>query len=172
MLPLVPIADVDADAVEALLDRAFGTDRLAKTAYRVREGLAPIASLSFAAIGDGGHLAATIQCWPVALHLDAGEQVPMVMVGPIAVDPARQLAGLGQRLTHHALAMADRSALAGAQAQMLVGDPEYYARFFGFSDSPTRDWRLPGPFERRRLLARGMVPTGAGIVVPRVPALA
>lgn len=168
MLPLVPIAQVEADAVEALLDRAFGTDRHGKTAYRVREGVAPIASLSFAAIDDRGRLAGTIQCWPVDLLLDNGGRAAMVMVGPIAVDPAMQLAGLGQQLTRHALALADASNLPEAAAQMLVGDPEYYARFFGFSAAATGAWRLPGPFEPHRLLARGRVCSKAGIVAPRV----
>ena len=31
---------------------------------------------------------------------------------------------------------------------MLVGDPEYYGRFWGFSADATAGWRLPGPVER------------------------
>ncbi len=38
--------------------------------------------------------------------------------------------------------------------QVLIGDPEYYGRFFGFAADQTGRWDLPGPFERRRLLAR------------------
>lgn len=168
MSPLVPIAAVSEDAVEALLDRAFGADRHSKTAYRVRAGLSPIAKLSFASVAGDGTLAGAIQCWPVDLLLDSGPRVPMLMVGPIAVDPALQLGGLGQRLTRHALECADASDLPGATAQMLVGDPEYYARFFGFSAEATGAWRLPGPFEPRRLLARGPVERAAGIVAPRI----
>ena len=36
----------------------------------------------------------------------------------------------------------------------MIGDPEYYGRFWGFSDEHTGGWNLPGPFEPRRLLAR------------------
>ena len=50
---------------------------------------------------------------------------------------------------------------------MLIGDPEYYGRFFGFSAERTADWRLPGPVERHRLLARGPdVPALAGMLGP------
>ena len=50
---------------------------------------------------------------------------------------------------------------------MLIGDPEYYGRFFGFTAARTGAWRLPGPFEQRRLLARGDgVPDGAGEIGP------
>ena len=49
----------------------------------------------------------------------------------------------------------------------LIGDPEYYGRFFGFDSARTGGWRLPGPVERRRLLARGPgVPAGEGDLGP------
>ena len=38
--------------------------------------------------------------------------------------------------------------------QVMIGDPEYYGRFWGFSNAQTGQWRLPGPFEQRRLLVR------------------
>ena len=38
--------------------------------------------------------------------------------------------------------------------QVMIGDPEYYGRFWGFTNAHTADWDLPGPFERHRLLAR------------------
>ena len=56
---------------------------------------------------------------------------------------------------------------------MLIGDPEYYGRFFGFTADRTGKWRLPGPVERRRLLARGpAVPDVAGALGPAVAVLA
>ncbi len=36
----------------------------------------------------------------------------------------------------------------------MIGDPEYYGRFFGFTADATANWELPGPVERRRLLAK------------------
>jgi predicted N-acetyltransferase YhbS len=38
--------------------------------------------------------------------------------------------------------------------QVMIGDPEYYGRFWGFSAEPTAGWILPGPWEPHRLLAR------------------
>jgi len=157
---LVPLAAVDPAAIEALLDRAFGADRFARTAYKVRGSATAIAHLSFAAV-DGGVPVGSIQCWPVALALDAGGAVPLVMVGPVAVDPARQQGGLGRRLVGATLA----AATGEAERLMLIGDPDYYGRFFGFSAARTAAWRLPGPVERHRLLARGdAVPDAAGML--------
>lgn len=165
---LVPLAAVADAKIEALLDRAFGADRRAKTAYRVRAGVSLIGALSFAAIADDGGLLGSIQSWPVELVADDTMRTPLVMVGPVAIEPALQRGGIGRALTDHMLAAADASDLPGADALILVGDPEYYARFFGFSAERTGKWRLPGPFEPRRLLARGTaVPDGAGIVGPR-----
>jgi predicted N-acetyltransferase YhbS len=164
---LEPLSTAPPARVEALLDSAFGTDRHGKTAYRVRAGLTPIASLSFAAWDEGDMLAGVIQCWPVALARDSGAPIPMVMVGPVAVDPSLQRSGLGRQLMERALEAAAESPLPGSEALMLVGDPEYYARFFAFSAERTAKWRLPGPFEPRRLLARGAVPDEAGEIVGR-----
>lgn len=161
MFDLVPLADVPAQDVELLLDAAFGADRHGRTAYRVREGMGVIPGLSFAAVEDGA-LVGSIQCWPVALACDDGTRVPMVMVGPVAVSPARQNVGIGRALMWRAI----EEAQAAAQPLMLIGDPEYYAQF-GFDADATGQWRLPGPFEQRRLLARDNAPDRAGIVGPR-----
>ena len=168
-MTIAPLSTIAPDAIEALLDRAFGPGRRAKTAYRVREGLATIPELSFAMLDEAGAFVAGIQCWPVALACDDGRRVAMVMVGPIAVEPTIQGGGLGQRITRHALAAADAGNGEGWDKLMLVGDPEYYARFFGFSAERTGRWRLPGPWEPRRLLARGPVPDCAGMIEPRLP---
>lgn len=156
----VPITAVDPAAIEALLDRAFGTDRHGRTAYRLREGCAALPGLSRAVV-DGDELVATIQCWPVALATDDGARHPMVLVGPVAVQPQRQQAGLGRALMTGMIA-----AIAPDAPLMLIGDPEYYARFFRFSADRTGQWRLPGPYEPRRLLARGAVVDAPGLVVP------
>lgn len=162
MFELVLLAEISAEAVESLLDAAFGADRHGRTAYRVRAGMAAIPQLSFAAV-ETGALVGSIQCWPVALAGDDGASVPMVMVGPVAVSPERQNVGIGRALMWKAIRVAE----AGAEPLMLIGDPEYYAQF-GFDAHVTGRWRLPGPFEPHRLLARGdMVPDLAGMVGPR-----
>jgi predicted N-acetyltransferase YhbS len=164
---IVPLLTIAPDLIEALLDRAFGPDRRARTAYRVREGLAPIPDLSFAAVESDGGLIGTLQSWPVALAGDDGRSTPLIMVGPVAVEPGLQRGGVGRTLMHHAIAAAGASSLPGADKLMLVGDPEYYTRFFGFTADRTGAWRLPGPWESRRLLARGDVPAAAGMIEAR-----
>jgi predicted N-acetyltransferase YhbS len=163
-IDIVPLNRVAPSATEALLDRAFGPDRHARTAYRVRGKAAAIPALSLAAVEDGA-LLGTIQCWPVTLAGDDGGHTPLVMIGPVAVEPARQRDGIGRRLVAAALAAAATHRL--DRAMMLIGDPEYYGRFFGFSTDATAGWRLPGPVEARRLLAKGdAVPIGPGTLGP------
>ena len=165
MTDIVPLLPAHAAAVEDLLDRAFGPNRRGRTAYAVRGDGAALPALSFVALEDG-EVVGSIQCWPVALALDWGGCVPMVMVGPVAVAPGRQQGGLGRRLT--GLALDAAAATGDDRALMLIGDPEYYGRFFGFTAERTGAWRLPGPVERHRLLARGgAVPDAAGLLGAR-----
>ena len=164
MIELVPLAEVDEEAVERLLDAAFEPERRERTAYKVRGDASPVAAVSFAAL-HGDTLVGTVQCWPVRFVPDAGTPVPLVMVGPVAVAPARQRDGIGRSLVVRAL---DAAAATGHDdGLVLIGDPEYYHRFFGFSAERTAHWRLPGPVERHRLLARGdRVPFGPGALGP------
>ena len=150
-LTLIPLDNVDPALVEALLDRAFEPDRHKRTAYKVREGMDWLPGLSFAAIDGEEHLVGTIQCWPVALNDSAGRAHPMIMVGPVAVLPEHQGAGIGQALMSASLAAIDPRA---PLPQVMIGDPEYYGRFWGFTNAFTAGWDLPGPFERHRLLVR------------------
>lgn len=162
LLPdLLPLATIPAADVEALLDVAFGRERHGRTAYRVRAGLSPIDGLSFGKVEDG-RLVGCIQCWPVQLDCDDASVLPLVMVGPVAVTPERQGTGIGHRLMQRAMAAAGDDA-----ALMLVGDAPYYQRF-GFTAERTGGWRMPGPYEQARLLARGDVPLRSGILAPRV----
>ena len=165
MIEIVALATMDETAVEHLLDRAFGPGRHLRTAYRIREGMRATPELSFAAVEDGAFVG-SIQCWPIALAHDDGGATPLTMVGPVAVAPERQQDGIGRMLMHASLDAAGHTG--AADALMLIGDPEYYARFFGFSAERTGAWRVPGPVERHRLLARGAgVPDVAGMLGPR-----
>ena len=147
LITLSPLADADPNAVEALLDASFGADRRGRTAYKLRAGMQMIPDLSFAA-WEEERMVGALQCWPIALYNDAGE-TPLILVGPVAVDPERQQQGIGRAMMREALRQAD-----GREALVLIGDPEYYGRHFGFIADQTANWELPGPFERRRLLAR------------------
>ena len=161
------MSDIEPQAVEHLLDEAFGSDRFGRTAYRIRLGMDAVPALSFAAVEDGA-LIGTIQCWPVAHHAADGAAAPLVMVGPVAVRPDVQRGGHGRLLMAHMLKAAETEA---DGALMMIGDPEYYGRFFGFAADATGEWDLPGPYETRRLLARAVnghrPPTGAGMIGPR-----
>ena len=150
---IIPLVEADPHAVESLLDEAFGTDRHARTAYRIRAGMPLIYHLSFAAF-ENGMLVGTVQSWPVAVG-----DAPVVLVGPVAVPPNRQRSGIGRMLMNKLVETAPDTAMA------MIGDPEYYGRFFGFTADATAGWDVPGPVERHRLLARN------GNALPRTGAL-
>ena len=143
-----------ADAIETLLDTAFGAGRKAKTAYRLRDGVDPIHDLSVVALGhdDLGNeqLKGTIRYWPVTI----GGATPALLLGPIAVDPALQGSGLGSRLIRMTLNMA---AAAGHRIVLLVGDAPYYERF-GFTRETTKALQFPGPVDLNRFLGLELVP--------------
>lgn len=155
MANLIPLADVAPELIEQVLDQAFEPERRQRTAYKVREGTDWLPGLSFAALDEDDLLAGTIQCWPVALTGVGGDGIsrrhPMIMVGPVAVLPNHQGQGFGKALMTASLAAIDpRSPL----PQVMIGDPDYYGRFWGFTNQGTGGWNLPGPFEQHRLLVR------------------
>lgn len=167
MVEIIPLAQLAATEVESILDAAFGSERRARTAYRLRSGMDAIPALSFAVAWDGAAVG-TVQSWPVAHFGDDDVATALVMVGPVAVLPEHQARGLGRTLMDTVMAaVADHA----DGALMMIGDPEYYGRFFGFSAEQTGAWRLPGPFERHRLLAAAVgghvVPDAAGEIGPR-----
>jgi len=151
MSNIVPLDSIDPALIEALLDRAFEPGRHQRTAYKVREGTDWLPALSFAALDDEDHLVGTIQCWPVALNTPDGRRHPLIMVGPVAVLPEVQGFGYGKALMAACIAALNPEA---PLPQVMIGDPEYYGRFWGFSAEPTQEWDLPGPYEKHRLLVR------------------
>ena len=118
LITLSPLADADPNAVELLLDAAFGADRRGRTAYKLREGMAVIPDLSLAA-WEEERLVGALQCWPIALHGAAGE-TPLILVGPVAVDPERQQQGIGRAMMRKMLTHVE-----GREPLVLIGDPEY-----------------------------------------------
>jgi predicted N-acetyltransferase YhbS len=148
---LIPLDNVDPALVEALLDRAFEPERHLRTAYKVREGTDWLPALSFAAVDQNEQLVGSVQCWPVALTDPDKRRHPLIMVGPVAVLPDVQGLGYGKALMTASLAALSPQA---PLPQVMIGDPEYYGRFWGFSNAHSGGWELPGPFERHRLLVR------------------
>ena len=133
----------DIPAREALLDRAMGAGRVLKPSERLREGRLPADGLALVA-RDGDRLVGSVRLWNVS----AGG-IPALLLGPLAADPSVQGRGVGSGLMQVAL---NRAELAGHRGVILVGDPEYYARF-GFSGDGTGGLVMPGPVDRRRFLA-------------------
>lgn len=148
---IIPLDNVDLVLVERVLDQAFGSERHLRTAYRVREGMDWLPALSFAALDDSEMLVGTIQCWPVALNAPDGRAHPMIMVGPVAVLPEQQQRGFGKALVSASLNCIE---LGAPLPQVMIGDADYYGRFWGFTAEPTQGWQLPGEWDPARLLVR------------------
>ncbi len=132
----------DATAVDALVERGFGPGRYAKSAYRLREGVNPVGSLSFVAM-EGDVLRGSVRFWPVAIG-----PARALLLGPLAVENAQRGRGIG-------VALMERGIEAARQASwsciVLVGDEPYYARV-GFSKLPPGRVRFPGPVDQSRIL--------------------
>ena len=72
-----------------------------KTSYRFRDGVPPLAELCFVAEDEDGELVGAVRYWPVM----AGRQ-PALLLGPLAIAPARQARGIGRALVFHSLEIA------------------------------------------------------------------
>jgi len=165
---LAPLNIVSEEAIERLLDAAFGRDRHSRTAYLIRGGMPWLPELSFGIVDEHGELVGSLQSWPVALTSEDGAQVPLIMVGPVAVAPSLQRTGHGRAMMD---AVVTAARARGAEPLMMIGDPEYYGRFWGFSAEGTGGWNCPGPFEPHRLLALsvdGRPIGGEGMLTPRL----
>ena len=150
MLQIRPATAADDHEITALLDAGFGPARRNRTAYRLREGVATLPTLSVVA-RDGPTLVGSLQCWPLQVRGLAGAPMPLVLLGPVVTAADRQSEGIATRMMTTALAAADAAA---APPMLLIGDMPFYGRF-GFSAAATAEWRLPGPVDRARLLLRG-----------------
>jgi predicted N-acetyltransferase YhbS len=138
----------DDAAIPQLLDRTFGPDRQARTVYRLREGVAPVARLCFVAVDGGGGLSASLRFWPIQVG-----GAPAILLGPLAVEPLLQGRGIGRALVRHGLAAA---ADLGTRLCVVVGEPEYYEPH-GFVNAPARGLMLPGPVDPRRFQVAELV---------------
>ena len=139
----------DAIARETLLDEAFGKRRWRKSSQRLRDGQQPADDLAFVAM-DGKRVVGTARLWDIV----CGTGQTALLLGPVAVADDCRNRGIGTALVRHALAAARRR---GHRAVVLVGDAPYYSRF-GFSAEIGAALRMPGPFERHRLLALELIP--------------
>ncbi len=159
-------AAADEAAREALLDAAMGPNRRRKSSEAIRRDRLPAECLALVAESDEGELLGTVRLWNVAAGSRAGEEVPALLLGPLAVSARCEGLGIGSALMRRAIA---ESRWRGHGAIVLVGDAPYYERF-GFSAAAAADLSMPGPFERHRLLGLplrdGALDGAAGLIVP------
>jgi len=151
MIDIRRAEETDQPAIEILLDKAFGQNRQTKTAYRLREGVSPLAALGRVAFDDT-NLRGAIAFWPVhvARSSEAAHEmvIPALLLGPLVVDPDCQGEGIGIRLMAETLEQAKQL---GHRLVILVGDLDYYARV-GFHNDGTAKLQLPGPVNQDRVL--------------------
>jgi predicted N-acetyltransferase YhbS len=130
----------DAAGVAALNDDGFGPGRFAKSAYRLREGVAPQCGLNFVAV-ENAELLGSVRFWPILVGTDEA-----LLLGPLAVKSQLRGRGVGVALMQHGIEQARRTDFA---AILLVGDEAYYARA-GFKR--IGGVKFPGPVDRSRIL--------------------
>jgi predicted N-acetyltransferase YhbS len=145
---IVREAPEHAAALEAVIDRAFGPGRFAKSSERVRErGARHRADLSRVALLDGA---------PVGVcrmyEVSVGGRSALFM-GPLAVDPDHQHARLGVRLVGAALEAAKHE----RNAVLVVGPLAFFAPF-GFAQTPHGRVLMPAPVDPERFLWLATVP--------------
>ena len=138
----------DAHAIDALDDDGFGPGRYAKSAYRLREGVAPENDLGLVAI-ENGVAVGSVRFWPIRIGAERA-----LLLGPLAVRSILRGRGIGVALMQHGIEKARRTDHA---AVILVGDEAYYARA-GFSRIPPGRIRFPGPVDSRRILGLALKP--------------
>lgn len=141
-LRFAPMTPADEASIERLDERAFGPGRFARTAYRLREGVASDLSLSFVA-RVGTLLVGANRMTPILIGAS-----PALLLGPLTVEPAFRSQGVGELLVKHSL---DAARQAGHGLVLLVGDEDYYARM-GFRPVPRGKIAMPGPVDPDRLL--------------------
>jgi predicted N-acetyltransferase YhbS len=129
--------------VETLYDRVFGPARLQKASHGYRIGVAALRELSWIAT-DGERIIGAIRYWPILV----GEtRHPALLLGPLAILPARAGCGIGSALVGKTLALAKQ---AGHDLVLLVGDVDYYERF-GFVPATPHGFVMPGETRPERL---------------------
>lgn len=145
-LVIAPESVADDAEVMALVERAFGPGRYAKTAERLREGNHVLRELSFVA-REGGVLVGTVRLWPVRIGAR-----PALLLGPIAVDAAARRRGLGAELSRRAC---EAAAERGHALVVLVGDLGFFDKL-SFERATPGSVRLPGPADPQRILVRAL----------------
>lgn len=143
---LVPDDPCFDATVEHVLNAAFGPGRFSKVSERVREFALLDRALSRIAVkGD-----VAVGCCRI-YRISIGA-TPALFLGPLAVSPDAQGAGLGQALVGASLEACDVSGVGGV---IVVGQPWMFVPF-GFTEVPRDRVIMPGPTEARRFQWRAL----------------
>ena len=81
---------------------------------------------------------------------ERGRPADLLLLGPLAVDPVFQGAGLGRAFVEYSLILAGRR---GYNAAVLVSNAAYYSRS-RFDRAGARGLNLPGEIDQERVLLR------------------
>lgn len=147
MFEICPETPADEPEVEALFDLCFAPGRTALSSYRLREGVPRVADLCLVLRDPMAALLAAIRFWPVRVA-----ELPVLLLGPVAVHPTAQGEGLGGLLMRDSLA---RARSGGWTRVLLVGDAPYYSRFgFARLDGVV----MPPPTNSDRVLGLELTP--------------
>jgi predicted N-acetyltransferase YhbS len=141
-LTILPETPGDAVAIERLHERTFGPGRYAKSAYRLREGIAHQLDLSFTA-WISTLLVGSVRLSPIRVGVTRA-----LLLGPLTVEPPFRERGIGYTLIERALGEAKAK---GYRLVVLVDDEPYYGKS-GFKRIPNGLAAMPGPVDPARLL--------------------
>jgi predicted N-acetyltransferase YhbS len=138
----------DIPLADALNAASFGPGRYAKSAYRLREGVDPVAALSFVAL-ENGVFRASVRFWPICVGTEKA-----LLLGPLAVQSDQRGRGIGIALMKHGIEAAHATDYGSI---LLVGDEPYYVRV-GFTRLPPGRVHFPGPVDASRILGLSLKP--------------
>jgi predicted N-acetyltransferase YhbS len=147
-LTILPETDADALPIERLHERTFGPGRFARTAYRIREGIAHRPELSFTA-RIGTLMVGSVRLSPICIG-----DTKALLLGPLTVEPPFRGRGIARALIDRAVANAREK---GHRLVVLVGDEPYYGKS-GFRPIPYGRATMPGPVDPARLLVAELIP--------------
>lgn len=120
----------DAAPIRRVVRAAFaGAEHSSGTEERIVDGLRNAGSLTISLVAvESGDVVGHVAISPVAIDGATG----WYGLGPVAVFPPHQRAGIGSRLVQEALSRLRRE---GAEGCVVLGDPAFYGKF-GFAPDP------------------------------------
>lgn len=140
-----PERPADERAVQAIIAAAFPEVDGAVVEVALNDELrrdpAWISGLCLVAVRDGRVVGQVTCSYGVLVDPAGGPDRRLVGVGPVAVLPAEQGAGVGRALMS---ALVERARRAGEAALVLLGDPAFYGRF-GFRPAADAGIAAPDP---------------------------